>query len=118
MSKLSSVPIIGNMFKTIVAAGALGDSSRAIEAKDYEYAYDIVQRFENDEVDDPYLSHCQYYLGCLLFHGLGTEKDIKRAILVFELAVSNGSSDAIDYMKWRAKKLRAGESNESIVPKL
>ena len=68
-------------------------------------------------MDNGYLSHCQYYLGCLLFHGLGTQKDIKRAILVFELAVSNGSGDAIEYMKWRAERLKAGESNENIPPK-
>ncbi|MCU7871338.1 MAG: SEL1-like repeat protein [Candidatus Thiodiazotropha sp. (ex Lucinoma borealis)] len=118
LGKLSSVPIVGGMFRLFLAAGALGDSSRAIETTNYKHAYGIVQQFENDEIDDPCLSHCQYYLGYLLFHGLGTKKNIKRAILVFECAASNGYRDAIDYMKCRAELLGAGVSNEDIEPKL
>jgi len=118
INHLSKWPLIGSTFRTYLAAAAVGESSRAIKAENFDYAFHVVQRFEQDEIEDSYLSHCQYFLGYLLFRGLGTEKDVSRAIGIFERAASNGSSDAIDYMRQRAKALKSGKHSESIYPTL
>jgi len=118
LSQLSKLPIIGKTFWLYLAAAAAGDSARAIQAEQYKYAFHIVQRFEGDEIDDPYLSRCQYHLGYLLFRGLGTEKDTRRAIVVLERAASNGSRNAIDFMRQRSKRLEKGETGEHFQPNM
>lgn len=102
---LSRSPIGGRFFRTLLAAAAVGDGSRAIKSKDYKNAYHILSRFEKDQIDDVWVASCQYMLGTLYLYGHGITKNEEKAISIFQLAASAGNSDAISFMRrWNAKQ--------------
>jgi TPR repeat protein len=105
---LSRSPLGGRFFKTLLAAAAVGDGSRAIKSKDYENAYHILRRFEKDQIDDVWVASCQYMLGTLYLDGQGISKNEEKAISVFQLAASAGNDEAIRFMRrWNAKQRNA-----------
>ena len=112
LNTLSKLPIGGTFFKTFLAAAAVGSGSTAIKNKNYKYAFHILKRFEHDEIDDVWVASCQYMLGNLYLNGLGTTKNEKKAITIFQASASAGNRDAITYMRrWNAKQ-RAKNSNK------
>lgn len=113
---LDALPFTGNAFRSFVAAESVGIASRAIRTKNFDRAYTALQQFENDSIEDVWVASCQYMLGCLIYRGLSTNKDISRAINVIQMAACAGDGDAISYLQRRAKLEKAGHDMDSFEP--
>ena len=113
---LDALPFTGNAFRSYVAAEAVGVASREIQAKNFDRAYEALKIFENDSVDDIWVASCQYMLGCLIYRGLSTDRDVNRAINVIQISACAGNGDAISYLKRRVKLEKAGLDFEGFTP--
>jgi len=113
---LDALPFTGTVFRSFVAAEAFGVASRAMRDKNFSRAYQVLQIFENDSVENVWVASCQYMLGCLIYRGLSTNKDISRAINVIQMAACAGNSDAISYLQRRTKLEKVGHDMDSFEP--
>ena len=109
---LSKLPFLGDLFKTLLAASAVGDGSVAMNEKSYDRAFKILKRFEYDDIDYVWIATCQQMLGNMYLNGMGVSKDESRAVAIFQRAASAGNDEAITFMRqWNAKQ-RSLHSNQ------